>query len=87
LITVEKLLNLIMSKKYISYLVHKKKAIRDEIEHNNKINKGLSNDIDDIEKALFNTCYHDFYRCGDYDDLCRYRCKKCECYSNKYIYK
>ena len=76
-----------MSKKYINYLLFKKNAIRDEIYNYDKIKKELDNEIKNIEKQLFQQCKHNFYRCGEYDDICKLKCKICHCYSNENLYK
>lgn len=39
-----------------------------------------------ICKKVWKECIHDWERCSDYDDLCKYRCKKCSLYNNFYLY-
>ena len=76
-----------MSKNYINYLLFKKNSIRDEINNYDKLKKQLNNEIKEIEKQLFKQCVHNFYRYGEYDDICKFRCKKCNCFSNENLYK
>lgn len=39
-----------------------------------------------ICKKVWKECIHDWEKCSDYDDLCKYRCKKCTLYNNDYFY-
>ena len=37
-------------------------------------------------KKVWKDCDHDWERCSDYDDLCRFICRKCTLYNNPYFY-
>ena len=40
----------------------------------------------EICKKVWKECTHDWERCSDYDDLCKFKCKKCMLYNNYYLY-
>ena len=40
----------------------------------------------EISKKVWKECIHDWERCSDYDDLCKFKCKKCTLYNNHYLY-
>jgi hypothetical protein len=41
----------------------------------------------EISKKVWKECIHEWERCSDYDDLCKYMCKKCTLYNNSYLYE
>lgn len=40
----------------------------------------------EISKKVWKECIHNWERCSDYDDLCKFKCKKCTLYNNHYLY-
>jgi len=40
----------------------------------------------EISKKVWKECIHDWERCSDYDDLCKFKCKKCTLYNSHYLY-
>lgn len=63
--------------------------INNEIEDCNKRKAYLEKLKKTVESQLFYSCNHEFeYEySGCYDDICNYRCKKCNCYNNEFMYK
>ena len=84
----ENMLQTLLKKKDVEYLIQKKQFYKDQImdlydkeREIQKLQEKLQSEISNIQKILFCKCEHEWIRCseGGYDESLDYICCICEC--------
>ena len=61
-----------------------------KLQHEEKVLKKrlymIKQQQNELSRKVWKDCDHDWERCSDYDDLCRFICRKCTLYNNPCFY-